>query len=341
MEPALDNNEFDHPRKRGRPRKNKIIEKSVKYIEKKNPTKENENREIILHIPLFGSKTLNSSPESEKNAFTMGEGSENIKDTDDAILTISDQESPHSDDDDVLHIGELISELKKKNKIIKQLKDDISALKNAVNDNAFTSCREIHTIPLNVAFVDNKNGKTVICEKTNIACWWCTYTFDTLPCFIPERYSDNKFYVFGCFCSFDCASAYNLNLNDYKVSDRNSLIKKLCFTIKGTNDEIPVAPPREVLEKFGGPLSIEEYRMVSRTINKEYKLLFPPMVNLAVCIEEKAKDRNVAKNMTHDIKRSAVDEKNIIPVKKKLLHDGGCLNIIDTIGIKEKKGFFD
>lgn len=354
---------IDPPRKRGRPRKNKIIDKPQKLIERKKISKENENREIILHLPLFKNKTSNSSPESEKNAFTMGEEStdnnnnkNNDKDRDDkdkdnndkdkenyideAILTISDQES-QSADEDHLHIEELLNEIKKRNKIIKRLREENAALKNVVGENAFMSCREIRTIPMNIAFIDNKNGNTLICEKTNIVCWWDTYNFDTLPCFIPERYSNGKFYVFGCFCSFDCAIAYNLSLNDYKVSDRNSLIKKLYFTIIGENDDIPVAAPREILEKFGGNLGIEEYRKISRSINKEYKLILPPMINLIACIEEKTKDKNMIRSTIPEVKHSFIDEKNIIPVKKKLLHDGGNLDIIDTIGIKEKKiGFF-
>jgi hypothetical protein len=346
MESLPDSSIIDQPRKRGRPRKNKSVEKPIKHTEKRKSTRENENREIILHLPLFGGKAAaNSSPDEDGNAFTMGEGSasENIKEaTDEAILTISDQESPPSDNDDEMHIGELISELKKKNKIIKQLREEISTLKNIVGESAFMSCREIRTIPSNVNFIDSKNGKTVVCEKTNIACWWCTYNFDTLPCFIPERYYNSAFYVFGNFCSYDCAAAYNIDLRDYKVSDRNSLIKKLYLTIKGTSDEIPVAPKREVLEKFGGPLTIEEYRKVSRGINKEYKLLLPPMINLIACIEEKSKDKNIIKSTIPEVKRSIIDEKNIIPVKKKLLHDSGSLNIMDTIGIKEKKrGFFE
>lgn len=339
---SVDNTIINQPRKRGRPRKNKIIDKPQKIVERKRTTTENENREIILHLPLFGKKNNNSSPDSEKNAFTMASASENVKDTVDATLTISDQESVDDNNDDSLHVGELINEIRKKNKIIKQLKEDNNILKNVVGENAFMSCREIKIIPSNVVFIDNKNNKTIICEKTNIACWWCTYTFDTLPCFIPERYFDGKFYVFGCFCSFDCAKAYNLSLNDYKVPDRNSLIKKLYHAIKGVDDEIPIAPPREILEKFGGPLTIDEYRKISRGINKEYKLLLPPMVNLIACIEEKTKDKNVIRNTIPEVKHNTINEKNIIPVKKKLLHDSGNLNIIDTIGIKEKnKGFFD
>jgi hypothetical protein len=363
METYSDKEIINLPRKRGRPRKNKTTEKPTKekiVKDKKITAKDNENREIILHLPFVGRKT-NSSPDSEKNAFTMGEdsvtdapdGTKNDSDNDatkeapdpvdDAILTISDQESVNSNEqDDTLHMGELINELKKRNKVIKALRDEISTLKELVSDGAFVTCREIKTIPMNVSFVDIKNDKTIICEKTDIACWWCTYNFDTLPCFIPERFADGKFYVFGCFCSFDCAKAYNLSLNDYKVSNRNSLMRKLYNTIKGTDEDIPIAPARELLEKFGGHISIDEYRKISRSINKEYRLLLPPMVNLVACIEEKTKDKHIGKTPIPEIKRSFVDEKNIIPVKKKILHDSKSFNILDTIGIKEKKkGFFE
>lgn len=324
-------NEIILPRKRGRPRKNKIINKPYKEkIEKDYKIiKENENREIILHLPLF--PKMNPSPDSEKNAFTMDESQTNIEVNDESILTISDQDSIKSDNINQqnidMHFGELITELKKKNKIIKQMKEEISILRQDRTENAFLSCHEIKTIPMNISFIDNKNGKQIICEKTNIVCWWCTYNFDTLPCFIPERYSDGVFYVFGCFCSFNCALAYNLNLNDYKVPDRYSLIKKLYLLIKGTNDEILVAPPREILEKFGGHVSINEYRRKLCNITKEYKLLLPPITNLLVSIEEKTKDKEKIKSIP-DSKHTS---------EKKIIHNIQRLNIIDTIGIKEKQ----
>ena len=33
--------------------------------------------------------------------------------------------------------------------------------------------------------------------------------------------------VFGCFCSYNCAAAYNLNMNDYNIWNRYSLLKKM------------------------------------------------------------------------------------------------------------------
>lgn len=331
------------PRRRGRPRKNKATDRPSKPLDKKKISREQDDKTIVLHLPIFQNGPTRAksaqakSSDSDKNTFA----SENDPANDEAILTISDQESPTSQKTDGVRVDELIIELRKKNKLIKQMKEEIMTLKNAVGENAFMASREIRTIPMNISFVDNRTGKPIICERTNVVCWHDTCQFDTLPCFIPERYYEDTFYVFGCFCSFDCAAAYNLKLGDYKVSDRYSLIKKLHFLIKGTNDEIPVAPPCETLDKFGGPLTLDEFRKVSRMINKEYKLLLPPMINRIACIEERSKDKNITRS-SPDPRSHAVDERNMIPVKKKLLHDGGGLDIIDSIGIKERRrGFFE
>ena len=185
----------------------------------------------------------------------------------------------------------------------------------------YSESREVRIIPMNINFIDNSTGKTILCEKTDIACWWCTYSFETLPCFIPERYNDGKFYVFGCFCSFNCAMSYNILLNDYKVLSRNSLIKNLYYTITGKNDDISLAPPKEALRKYGGILTIDEYRKGDKKISAEYRLKLPPMINLIACIEEKSKEKHY--------NYSKGQEKGLEVHKKK------SLNIMDTVGIKE------
>ena len=328
-------NSCDQPRKRGRPRKNVIAEKVHKPIEKKKVIKNDEKREIILHLPIHGSKH-NISTESEKNAFVPD--GDNIDDIE-AILTISDQES-ESDGEKNLHHNELVTELKKRNKTIRQLKEEIQTYKSLIDENVYSVSRNVKLTPMNVSFVNIKNGETIICEKTDVACWWCTYGFEGCPCFIPEKIFDKAFYVFGCFCSFECAAAYNLNLSDYKVSERYSLLKKLYALITGLDSNIQIAPPRETLKKYGGIYTIEEYHKMAKNINVEAKLMLPPMVNLIACIEEKSKDKHLNQNTESElnvISTLSLDDKNIIPTKKKLLHGTNGPNIVDTIGIKEKK----
>jgi hypothetical protein len=125
-------------------------------------------------------------------------------------------------------------------------------------------------------------------HKTNVCCWWCCHTFDTVPIGIPEKYDQimKKFLVKGVFCSFSCMMAYN------KETDRNSiknyLIKFLYTKLTGTfllDIQLEPAPPRCTLKMFGGDLTIEEFRN-SLKENKVYKMIQYPMYVCKDYIEE-------------------------------------------------------
>lgn len=99
-------------------------------------------------------------------------------------------------------------------------------------------------------------------KSTNIHCWHCTYQFNTTPLTCPLEYNDitKKFSVNGVFCSWGCVARYSID--NYKSLSlvnimRNEIIKKIGY---GIQDTIPIAPPRYVLEKFGGPFKIEKFR---------------------------------------------------------------------------------
>jgi hypothetical protein len=132
-------------------------------------------------------------------------------------------------------------------------------------------------------------------ESTDSHCWWCSHSFDTVPVGLPNKYcpKQKKFYLYGCFCSFNCAHSYNLDIKDYKVWERYSLlnyIKKIIYTNVNNTDNLikPIisAPPKEVLKVYGGELSIEEYRNSSISIPKEYYHLLPPMIPIFSVVEE-------------------------------------------------------
>lgn len=101
-------------------------------------------------------------------------------------------------------------------------------------------------------FIDIKSNN-VINESILFACWWCTYEYDNKSYFIPDRCDESTYYVFGYFCSPNCALAYNLDQDDYKSLSRNALIEKLY-------GKIISAPDWKCLKKFGGNLTIEEFR---------------------------------------------------------------------------------
>ena len=286
----------DPPKRRGRPRKN---QEKTKFVEPKKlkvgAIKKSNDEDIILHLPIYDDDEENSS---EKNMFTMKNDTETqlshatkISSKMAAILSISDGANTNSDSDPEMSIQQLIAELKKKDLMIKKLRDTVSDLKNANYDVNVSATKEYKSSYIDIRLINIKDNKSIVVEKTDIACWWDSHTFDSVPCFIPDRYYNNKYYVFGCFCSFNCALAYNLNMvNDYRAQIRHSLIRKLYHSIFGCNDDIPVSPQKELLKKFGGPLTIEEFRNKSILIKKEYKIILPPLVPLLPMIEESSRD---------------------------------------------------
>lgn len=161
---------------------------------------------------------------------------------------------------------------------------------------------EVKTYPVNLKIFDSKDNE-IIPKKTNINCWWCTYNFDCLPSFIPDKYHNNKFYVFGCFCSFNCAGAYNLSLNDDRIWERYALMKQLYYMINKNNItsisdiEINIAGPKELLEKYGGPMTIEEYRKNSKILGREYHKLMPPFLPINIGFEESTNSKTNSKTI--------------------------------------------
>ena len=308
-------------KKRGRPRKNAItlgkpIDKDKKKF-KAIPIK----KEIILYLPIAleqpdknnGDKTKKTTSEdSDKNMFTMKDDDFTTDMQDQNNLTESNHNVNDSSDDDGSRVKKLLDELREKDKLIKLLKDDIDHLKSLVTNYTNTGTKDTKYTPINFNIIDVKSGKLMTYENVNnnLVCWWDTCAFNTLPFFIPEIYHQNKFHVFGYFCSPQCAAAYNQSMNDYKVNDRYSLIKKLHSMLHNIDIEVNIdyAPPREILTKFGGSKSIEEYRKILTVNNKEFKLLMPPLVPIITYIEEKQKEKQVLGEITKQKKQLVVQE---------------------------------
>lgn len=245
------------PKKRGRKPK-KIIED----IDKLNVIKNEEDckKPIILHLPIDIDNVVNTI---QKNKINI---------EDDFLISES------SDNDICLECIE-------NKKVIKKLKEELNNCKKELQRYK-NSDNMVHK--LNVELFDNDTGNGLN-NNNNIACWWCCHNFDTKPICIPEKIEDNKWYGFGFFCSFNCAMAYNSDINDSKIWERMTLIKKLYKMNYELNDgileDIVNAPPKQILKKFGGPLDIEEYRNKFQ-IFKNFKVLYPPIISIIPVIEE-------------------------------------------------------
>jgi hypothetical protein len=138
---------------------------------------------------------------------------------------------------------------------------------------------------MNIDFVHIDDDKTIIEEKTDVHCWWCCHQFENPPCFVPDKYVNGTYHVFGCFCSFNCALAWNIENNDYKTWERTSLLLDLFKKINGSTNVLKTADPRQCLKMFGGNISIESFRKDFKYINYKSHVILPPMTSIVPLIE--------------------------------------------------------
>lgn len=159
-------------------------------------------------------------------------------------------------------------------------------------------------------------------------CWCCCHSFDVAPVGIPIKvcvqnkvtgetstYSgqgqgripsqedhDFVFYLYGNFCSYNCAARYlnphdtddyaminssmDLSSNDEKA-EQMQLLTLMCQIETGLDihKKIRLSPPRLSLQKFGGPLTIVEYRK-NFTQHNEYHVFKLPLVPINYELEE-------------------------------------------------------
>ena len=224
---------IDSQKKRGRPKKNLYLEKNTKSSDKKEIT--NDEKDIILHLPVFLPKN-NKNIETNKFTTTTNHNnkndtslslSENDESSDDNSEDFSDSDSESESEYDKykkLYIQEQ-EENRKKDLLIKKLREDSSKKSSNIFDSEVQKDLRVHIIDMK--FIDSNTNKLIENKKTDVSCWWCTYQFDNLPTYLPEKYSDGNFHVSGCFCSFNCAGAYNLSQADNKIWERYSLLKLL------------------------------------------------------------------------------------------------------------------
>jgi hypothetical protein len=314
-------------KKRGRPKKSQqLINPSITKTSINNAIFEQD--EIILHLPISSSDieiSKNKPVEKKMLDSKQFSGSENESDS---------EEDKTKDKIQNLWIDDNIKQYKF---AVKKLTEENERLKKFLIDITPMYFTEVKTYPTELKIFDMKDN-VVIPKKTNICCWWCTYNFDCLPSFIPDKYHNGKFYVFGCFCSFNCAGAYNLNLADNKVWERYSLMKQMYYIIN-KNDissvydiEINVAGPKELLEKYGGPMTIEEYRKNSKILGREYHKLMPPFLPINIGFEESTSTKTNSKTININSILNPNVKDNIVVKRNKPL---------SNVASKEIDGFYE
>jgi hypothetical protein len=122
-------------------------------------------------------------------------------------------------------------------------------------DNMRTIWKKIKELEINL----HKNN---ISDKKS-ACFWCTCSFDNPPIFIPKHKLNDTYFVYGCFCSPECATAFLMkdNIDTATKFERYHLLNHIYCKIYNYEKNIKPAPnPHYMLDKFYGNLSIQDYR---------------------------------------------------------------------------------
>jgi hypothetical protein len=123
-------------------------------------------------------------------------------------------------------------------------------------------------------FTECKNQANYGKERTGDVCWNCCHEFNNIIVGMPMKYNKGIFYTYGDFCSLECCSryAYEYFHKDYwEILSNINLYNKHIF---GSFNPIEMAPSKLVLQKFGGTLFIDDYR-VKKDI---YEIQLPPIL---------------------------------------------------------------
>ena len=256
-------------KKRGRPRKNCVTSTKIKIPSEKKT--ENTEEDIIIHFPI-SSKEINNE---KINGFELIETECNE--------SISSSETDLSDDDSERTRQQLLNIIKEKDKIISDLEDKLTSA-NSNNTPQTVISKNVKIYPIENYLNKTIDGNIIIPEHTTKACLWDTCKINGIPCFLPDKHFEDKYYVVGMFCSLNCAIAYNINLGDFRINERFSLLKLL---YSKTHEIIHPSPPCRVLEKYGGKITIEEYRNNLTKCEKEYRIIMPPMACINQTLEER------------------------------------------------------
>jgi len=286
-------------KKRGRKPSGKILD--IKSLEQKQTVSslDPEKECLILHLPItikdinkLNKKVDKLENINEDNNVFLDTGNNKIVDKceltfAESTLTNELQMTETSDQKKKCYNCQYLNE--RCNALHEKLKE-VSNMNN-IQD---TILHKIHNCTINI--VDSETCKWK--ETTNVYCWWCVHPFTNPPFGLPIKYENSTYYVQGCFCSLNCAKAYNLKENNYRTTEINSLIEDFRRELFGVNQTSPVslAPPRQSLKIFGGYMTIDEFRKEFYILNKNIIHLSPTVSPVRNIFEEEYHDKLVRMN---------------------------------------------
>lgn len=186
---------------------------------------------------------------------------------------------------------------------------------------AAPSRKEYGPTTLLVQFANTKQTQELP-KESGAVCFWCCEKFAGSPCVIPTRIVDEVWQVYGNYCTPQCAMAYLMSeiLDTHTRWERIALLNRLYSD--ATNGRIYPAPARETLSKFGGPISIEDYRGMCDAQRVRVDVHMPPMVSILASMDTKPVDfyetplRNTFASPHQYVRQTTNDEPTGLKLKR-------------------------
>lgn len=135
----------------------------------------------------------------------------------------------------------------------------------SVNSNKSTHNLSVNDYKTIINNINNKFSSTNNIINSN--CFWCSHEFQTPAVHIPKNRINDKYNVYGYFCSIECAAGFLFN-DKINMSEKFERYTLLNFLYKEVTNDVAIIPaplPFYLLDKFCGNMSIDEYRNIYTT----------------------------------------------------------------------------
>jgi len=139
-------------------------------------------------------------------------------------------------------------------------------------------------------------------KTTTIPCYHDHHTFENTPFTLPLSYNNqsNTYTVFGIFCSPECVKGYMM----VHPVPNNSLslmwLKKMLVNVFDIHDDIVEAPPFYILKKYGGDLTIEQFRAAGK---RKKRIIAHTLPFMACALAFELVDEHGTKKTLHEEKK--------------------------------------
>ena len=236
------------PKKRGRkPKGGKIIKNKTPSIEPMI-----ENKTVIMHLKC---RLCDLNKKESTHIPTIDNYDPNV------IINIE----PYQDNNNfslLNSVNNVEEEIKQDSKKMSMGQPEYEVIEDKPKN---THNRESTKKIINMKLKELEKNLNIKNVNNNSACFWCTYEFNSNPIYIPSLYFQNKYDVYGCFCSPECACSYLFqeNIDNNTKFERYQLLNYLYGKPYNYTKNIKPAPnPYYTLSKYYGNLSIQEYRQL-------------------------------------------------------------------------------